>query len=576
MTRITTGRISFLLSLSAIVLKKGSFVVESYVTSGLPGHKHRAWLKQLTQEFTQHPGQLTPEMCTQAPRLLSAWAQNPYVPHTYSHGSSNTNSYSNTSSSTSTSNTSNNNNNNPSNAVFPHHGRECAENCERILKRLVDERRAGNTNAVANTHIYNLIIDIWSKSGEKGAAAQRAEEILVSMQLAYHQGVPEVQPDLNSFKLVLTAWSRAKGEEYAPHRAQRLLEWMMTLHDSGANNVIQPDAECYEIVLSTWAHSGHPDAPRKTEQLVMKMDRRYQADHQSCAKPTRVHFHQVVATWSKSIDSIKVPSQNIYAALRAQDILHHMTVFARRDRDLEPSISTYGSVISAWAKSKTEDCGQRADAILRMAEKRAVVKRQDHHDDDVLPVFFPDTIMFNQVIDAHAKESSSPKSYRRARAVLDRQIRLYKEGHAQSHKCKPDVYSYTGVLSACASVNGTRKDRLFAFQVARDTYLDMLRANVSPNHVTYGTLLKACARLLPEGKERRKYTREYFRKACADGCVGEMVMNRLEEAASYAQYRGLLNGITKSTLPEEWIVHVPENEKRNMKKSVEAVVSLKN
>ena len=533
--------------------------MEAYVTSGLPGHKHRAWLKQLTQEFTQHPGQLTQEMCTQAPHLLSAWAQNPYVPHTYKGGG-------------------------PSDAVFPHHGRECAETCERILKRLVDERRAGNTNAIANTHTYNLIIDIWSKSGEKGAAAQRAEEILVSMQLAYHQGALEVQPDLNSFKLVLTAWARAQGEEYAPHRSQRLLEWMMTLYDSGANDAIQPDAECYEMVLSTWANSGHKDAPRKTEQLIMLMDRRYQANH-SCAKPTRVHFHQVVATWSKSIEHNSSSSSssktqlNTYAALRAQDILHHMTVFARRDKDLEPSISTYGSVISAWAKSKTEDCGQRADAILKMVERRALMghdndengdHRHHHHAHD----FFPDTIMFNQVIDAHAKESSSPKSYRRARAVLDRQISLYLKGHGNSHnKCKPDVYSYTGVLSACASVNGTRRDRLLAFQVARDTYLDMLRANVSPNHVTYGILLKACARLLPEGKEKRKYTREYFRKACADGCVGEMVMNRLEEAASYAQYKGLLKGITKSTLPEEWIVHVPENEKKNMKNSADAIMS---
>lgn len=176
-------------------------LAHGYVTSGLPGHKHRAWLKQLTEEFTNTtPGQLSQEMCTQAPRLLSAWAQNPYVPYnTFKNGDS---------------------------VIFPHHGRECAETCERILKRLVDERRAGNMNAaIADTETYNLLMDIWSKSGERGAAAQRAEEILVSMQMAYYQeGIQEVRPDLNSFKLVLTAWSRAKGEEHAPHRAQRLLD----------------------------------------------------------------------------------------------------------------------------------------------------------------------------------------------------------------------------------------------------------------------------------------------------------------------------------------------------------------
>lgn len=538
-----------------------------YVTSGLPGHKHRAWLKQLTEEFTNTtPGQLSQEMCTQAPRLLSAWAQNPYVPHTSKSES----------------------------VVFPHHGRECAETCERILKRLVDERRAGNTNAViADTEAYNLIMDIWSKSGERGAAAQRAEEILISMQMAYCQeGIQEVRPDLNSFKFVLTAWSRAKGEEYAPHRAQRLLDWMISLYDSGTNESIQPDAECYEIVLSTWAQSGHVDAPRKTEQLIMMMDRRYQANPSS-AKPTTVHFNHVMAAWTKSMDhphhlnhatatkhsssstsnmNTSLP-HNLHAAHRAQDILHHMTIFSRREADLNvmPNLATYATVISAWAKSKTEDCGKRADAILRMVEKQnlASIRNYNMEDHDVHHGhdrfhFFPDTIMFNQVIDAYAKESSN-NSYSRARDVLLRQMNLYKK--YRNPKCKPDVYSFTGVLSACASFNGPRKDRLLAFQLCQETYADMLRANVSPNHVTYGTLMKACARLLPEGKEKRQYTREYFRKAQSDGCVGEMVMNRLSEAASDAQYHGLLKGFNKSNLPEEWTYNVPEHEKKNMKKS---------
>ena len=121
----------------------------SYVTSGLPGKVHRAWLKQMTCDICQlPPGDLTPEMCSTTPQLVSAWAQNPYLSPTDQSGS-----------------------------VFPHHGRECALACEQLMKRLVDERKAGNKNAIANTEAYNALIDVWSRSGGRAAAAERAEQV---------------------------------------------------------------------------------------------------------------------------------------------------------------------------------------------------------------------------------------------------------------------------------------------------------------------------------------------------------------------------------------------------------------
>ncbi len=215
-------------------------VISGYVQSGLPGPTHRAWLKEMTSEVCDTaPGELTEEMCNKAPQLLSAWSQNPYVRHNHANKRKNQNS----------------NNSNDSFEIFPHHGKECAMFCERLLKRLVDERRAGNTNAIASTQSYNCLIDVWSRSGERGVAAQRAEEIVMGMQDAYAAGEISVQPDVESFRLVLRAWSQAahKGEEeYAPHRALRLLEWMANLYESGQNDLLQPDADCFDIVLSAW------------------------------------------------------------------------------------------------------------------------------------------------------------------------------------------------------------------------------------------------------------------------------------------------------------------------------------
>ena len=176
-------RMARILSTLIIISYFGS--VSSYVTTGLPGRKHRAWLKEMTVEVCDTaPGELSQELCYKTPQLLSAWAQNPYVSCRE-----------------------------PVTEAFPHHGKECAIECERLLKRLVDERRAGNHNAVANTQTYNALIDVWSRSGVHGAGAQRAEEIVVGMQGAYASGEREVQPNLESFKLVLRGWAQqAKSE----------------------------------------------------------------------------------------------------------------------------------------------------------------------------------------------------------------------------------------------------------------------------------------------------------------------------------------------------------------------------
>jgi hypothetical protein len=488
--------------------------VSAYVTSGLPGHKHRAWLKKMTTDICElPPGNLSPEDCVTTPLILHAWAKNPWMPHQKSSNMSN----------------------NKINNVYPHHGKECALVCEQLLKRLVDERRAGNTNAVASTQTYNALINVWSKSGEKGGAAQRAEQIVVGMQDAYAYGEIDVQPDLESFRLVLRAWSQAKGEENAPHRAQQILDWMNSLYESGENTLAQPDADCYDIVLHTWAMSGHSQAPHRTEELIMSMD------NNENAKPTLFSYNQVLTAWSKV--------QGIEAAQRADAILRHMIEIGKTtSSNLTPNIVSYSAVISAWSKSRHEDRGRRAERILKLAEK--------HHKKTSEEVRL-DNVIYNLVIDAHAKTSSN-KSHIRARAVLDRLIAQHGKG---LRNCKPDVYSFSSVLSSCSNLSASKRDRLQAFYIAKFTFDEMLKFGVEPNHVSYGIMLKACARLIPMGKERNKYVREYFRAACKDGCVGGMVLDRLKGATSRVQYEALLNGNKENSLPAEWTSKAPANEK---------------
>ena len=133
-------------------------------------------------------------------------------------------------------------------------------------------------------------------------------------------------------------------------------------------------------------------------------------------------------------------------------------------------------------------------------------------------------------------------------------------------KCKSHVYSFTSVIGSCASLGGSRKEKLEAFEIALQTFNDMCRAGIESNYVTYGTMLKGCGRLLPPNDRRKKLTRKYFRSACEDGCLGVMTIARLKEAASPAQYKGLLGDVDEENLQEEWISNVPDNEKRSLRR----------
>eukprot|EP00568_Trieres_chinensis_P009562 CAMPEP_0183300032 /NCGR_PEP_ID=MMETSP0160_2-20130417/6587_1 /TAXON_ID=2839 ORGANISM="Odontella Sinensis, Strain Grunow 1884" /NCGR_SAMPLE_ID=MMETSP0160_2 /ASSEMBLY_ACC=CAM_ASM_000250 /LENGTH=492 /DNA_ID=CAMNT_0025462383 /DNA_START=140 /DNA_END=1618 /DNA_ORIENTATION=+ len=475
------------------------------------------------------PGDLTDEMLHTAPELMSAWARNPYAtspeltpgPTTHIMGPSS------------------------------YHGKMCALTVERLLKRLVDERRAGNTGAVATTEAYNAAIAGWACSGEKGAA-QRAEQILISMQDMFASGETNVQPDLESFRSVLVACSSASvkrdDSELAALRAQRVLEWMVHLHNTGKNDLAKPDAQCFELVLHSWAFSGRVDAPKRVEELLLWMEHLY-SHGQEQLKPKTAGLNQVLMAWSRSGGK--------GSAQRAHDILQHMERVSKNlgDDDIAPNGTSYGAVVYAWAKSGEDNFARKAESVLRRMEERYIRGATNLR---------PYTGLFNVVIDSFAK-TNDRRSYQAARAVLDRQIILYEIGL----KCsKPDVYGYTSVISSCASTAGPSMDRLRAFNVAESTFLELCRSDFGePNHVTYGTMLKACAHLLPRGSRRRtRITKELFSRCCQDGCVGDMVLARLREAASPSMYKKLMEETDGGKLPPEWTRNIPQSERRHKKR----------
>ena len=126
---------------------------------------------------------------------------------------------------------------------------------------------------------------------------------------------------------------------------------------------------------------------------------------------------------------------------------------------------------------------QKAESILRRVEDGAIEGNTK---------LVPDTILYNSVISCWSRMSETG-TYRKARSVLDRQIHQHQE--MNNSKCKPDVYGFTSVLASCAM---EPKEKYKAFQVALATFQQLRHSDSygAPNHVTYGTMMKCCARLI--------------------------------------------------------------------------------
>lgn len=413
-------------------------------------------------------------------------------------------------------------------------GKENALAVEQLLVRLLEERRSGNGNVIATTEEYNCLLEGWARSKAGVAGVERCEQILSEMEDRYHlQGDKTIQPNMQSFKTVLMAW-KVSDAPFAPMRAQRILEWMIRLATDGENEKVLPDADCFDIVLQIWSRSGRPDATEKTEKLLSTMERLYTATGSESLRPRTSSFNAVLAAWCKSNSNGAVD--------RATTILKFMEEHAKAgETQMAPDEGSYTTVVSALLKSRGPKSARTAEELLRKAEQITAPEA-------------PDTILYNTVIGCWARSNRSG-AYRKARSILDRQVSNYENG---SKRSKPDVYGFTSVIASCAMDPGCVKERTKAFHVALAAYQQLLRYE-KPNHVTYGTMLKACARLLPDNEHlRHKWAKKIWKQSVREGYVGDMVVSRMREAVSPPIYRDLMQGNSKRNLPEEWVRNVVE------------------
>jgi hypothetical protein len=339
---------------------------------------------------------------------------------------------------------------------------------------------------------------------------------------------------------------------------------MVSLYETGRNDLAYPDQMCFDSVLQSWSRNSHKRAPEYAETLLGTMETMSTSNKNHkhhVVRPRTLSFNAVLGAWGRAIThlpsspsatSSAVAKANAHAWHRACDILSFMEKLyhVEGNKNVEPDRVSYHIVMSALARSGDPNAAPKADTILKFVEQK--------HKEGKLS-WKPDTLLFNSAMGCWA-HSNMADAYRKSRSILDRQIHHFHNGCEQ---CRPDVYGFTSVLSSCASASGDKATKAKAFNVALATFQQLLRQQEEygqPNHVTYGTMMKCIANLLPPSSpERKKWTERIFRDCASRGMVGGMVLSRLREASSSAEeYKELMMGHTKTTIPSKWTRNVNE------------------
>jgi hypothetical protein len=317
---------------------------------------------------------------------------------------------------------------------------------EQLLKRVIDEQRAGNRECSPTTDLYNYVIDAWAATtSEHGrAASRRARQILHLLQQTHDvEQDPERRPNAHSFLTVLKA---AAKTEKAPV-ARETLRWMEQLYSSGRNPDAKPTISAYVTVLDAFSNSGMEDAGDWAEEVLKQM-------HATGIVPSTLCYNIAIKAWIKSrrgrqsaehaerileemqspadvvtyssvIHTWAISGMNAHAAERAE----HILLKIEQDESVEPNVVVYNACLNAWCKSKSPLVVNRTEDLLRRMEASTHVA--------------PDLVSYNTYLHALAMMGKEPTMAQRADDALCRLEQRFDTGEIDF---SPNVFSYNLVI----------------------------------------------------------------------------------------------------------------------------------
>lgn len=332
-----------------------------------------------------------------------------------------------------------------------------------------------------DTPTYNAIIAAWASTGTR-KGAERATALLNELEEAIdsYENPEEIPNDYGpnsvSYFATISAWTKsteAGNGAYAAEKAEEILNHMKDrLHSSLLPKEVkekrfQPNVIAYSSIIDCWSKSGSPSAAMRAKRLLKNMK-------ESNVQPNVYTYTSALTCYARC--------NTFDGAVEAIKLLEHMKSESKRTGDvsIRPTIVSYFAVIDAWARSDSEEAGDKAEALLNELE-------EIYRAGDV--TMKPDVRVYARVLAAYAK-SSDVSNYKKAAFLLRKMEKYALTGNEKHALTKPNTVCYNTLISSCAR----RNDAIEAFNVLNK--MDQYNTNVKedkdkviPDHHTLNSVI---------------------------------------------------------------------------------------
>jgi len=388
---------------------------------------------------------------------------------------------------------------------------------------------------------------------------------------------PVVQPDVQSFNIVMDAWAKSRAPE-APERVEALLEQLTSLPG------LEPDSLTYNALVDAYAYSTQQNRLEKLQKLWADMDR-LQKETNGRIKATIRTVNSILHAHGKFIQELEsgYNHQNRYdpnnrnengrvaamTAAAAEAILRDCLATAEATGELtdQPDVMTYTTVMDAYARCGSLAGAQHAERLLQelktlyqetkneryrpnsytyttviSAWKRTTMAQGPSRAQELLEELLaetdiaPDSRAFTSTIQCWARSRDVVKATKALQL-----LQKMKQVSVKWPEAAPTLVSYNTAIDACARTRGDADQQTAALKIAFAVFKAVqVSETMQPNHITYATLLKASAFLMPPGEERNKVAEAVFSKAVVAGMVEGGVIKNLQKATDASVLRRLL------------------------------------
>ena len=465
-----------------------------------------------------------------------------------------------------------------------------------------------------NTVAFNTCINAWATSGRGRMAAMRTQELLSQMEAISESGeldLPDTEvdgdidsdessfvdhslrPNVRSYSMVMKAWANvAKMERWSSEDAAEQCEAILNrMETRGASDVsVRPNLVAYVTTITAWSRTKAAHAPSRAENILNRMiDLYYDGDvnelpslegdveHAKHDAP----FNAVITAYARSSDpnaadrafavlerleaSPIAPTVFTYNAVmdvcakhgdpeRALQILEKMEASS-----VTPDSTSYDTILNAFARHDKSGSAERAWQLLRQWEEERASGENNS--------FIPSQVSYSAVINGFAKASGTEYGgmniVKKAKEVYDRLIEQKESGAIYGAS---DPVANSCFLNCCANIYGTRAERKEALIMAIKAFEEMKREpslHGEPGQFTFGTMMKACAKLSADAAEKNRLMESLFHQTCKRGLLSKSTLGQfLRHTQDEFSTKVILQmGGSKREIPPDWHRNVPRKYK---------------